>query len=110
MQLKHKEWEKDLELEGQACRPDLGSCASSKHNLVAKNLTHIEECASLCEMSDFGKSCVPICRIEATTYAKDLNSNSNSLPATAQHIVTAGQTSAGLGQVNEVASTAASLF
>ena len=60
-------------------------------------------------MSDLGKSCVSICRIEATTYANDLDSNSNTLPATAQHIVAAGQTSAGPGQVNELGSTA-SLF
>ena len=83
---------------------------SSKYNLVAKNLTDIEERASLCEMSDLGKSCVPIRRIEATTYANDLDSNSNTLPATAQHIVAAGQTRAGPGQVNELGSTAASLF
>ena len=61
-------------------------------------------------MSDLAKSCVPIRRIEATTYTKELNSNSNTLPATAQHIVAGGQTSAGPGQVIEVASTAASLF
>ena len=72
--------------------------------------TDIEERDSLCEMSDLGKSCVSICRIEATTYANDLDSNSNTLPATAQHIVAAGQTSAGPGQVNELALAARFLF
>ena len=63
---------------------------SSKNNLVAKNLNDKVECASWCEMSDLGKSRVPIRRIEATTYTKELNSNSNTLPANAQHIVAAG--------------------
>ncbi len=61
-------------------------------------------------MSDLGKSCVPMCWIEAPTYGKDLDSNSNTLPATAQHKTAAGQINAGHWQANEVVSTAGPRF
>ena len=61
-------------------------------------------------MSDLAKSCVPIRRIEAATYGKDLDSNSNALPATAQHKAEAGQINAGHWQADEVVSTAGPRF
>ena len=61
-------------------------------------------------MSDLAKSCVPIRRIEAATYGKDLDSTPNALPATAQHKAEAGQINAGHWQADEVVSTAGPRF